>query len=1382
MSSPPVRFLSNFLSKSPQGLSPLATSPTHRTNNTITPFVSSSNSSSALTSSTTYSHHLILSSTPLYTLNDLPDDVYFLIASFLIPRVPQLCDSNVRLNIGIMINLSSISMHWREWAETITVQQNFWRDFLFQEMIRRNIRLSLVHASTFFQNSSSANNTTSSNSNSSSNSGVKRKNSVLEDVIRREKELRLDYMMNGGLKNGSYYEAEVLNDDVGDDDDDDYFADDVGGVVGGFNDMNSLLRRGDYLSYTSGDLQPHKEFFLKLPYNTNCVTWGASTDYDSEIIISSPIGYNREMNCHFGLVFGRTVKRVTFQNLKIEGARIYGSSFINSTVKVKLINGVGSSIEIFDSLVTTSGMSFEEIEQFSIRNTKFIDSWLACENCESVEIDNVQVSGMNNEAGISFITNANTIQVFNSIFSSPLSVDTVNTMHVSDSIFEFSPFLDRIDDKRPDSNLWISLVFNCTITRSKIRNSHDFPAVRFQLIGELHLYDIEVTNNSCVNCMQRQEIIFLKSCSEARITNSLFTNNAAGKTGVLSAEHSRVYFSSCLFENNTSLQDGAAIVATYTTVKIEDSVFRNNVAMTGNGGAIYLHDRIIQSSSIPTSLQILNTILSKNHALNGKGGAVYSNGATIYMFDTLFSNNSALISGGAVSSDLSPRSIIFSCQFLHNTVLTSIAAQNVSDGWGGALISMNVVEPLSVERSVFENNVALFGGAISCEASTSIIETKIQNNIAHFGGGGIFLTSRGDLRFFEREIGKSYKNNSALLYGHNVGSPVTQFSIQTEECGSSSDAPSKSAVYFGEDFCIRFYGLKDVWGNSVPMLMENVKVLSLEQQVLLVTPLTSSGNVLSSKLKLVQNSKFDSIQRFRVETYLVSTEFSLTIRDCPTDWIIENGICTQGIRFSLIIPLVIFGGISAMLLSFVLGIFMSFHFVKLLIWLRKIYKRERVEKDIEKKLLDYDFGNLTNEGILTTNHSLHHDHDSSQHQQGDYYELETCSDIHSLSNKKKKHLPLLSSFSKNSSSNALSLIIPSSELKFEKKIGEGASGSVYLAQWNSNRVAVKTLSRDDDYSSMDEFEKEITVLIQLRHPNIINFYGIFISEFKKYMVVEYLQGGSLDNLIKKMKNQNVIISMKEKMKILIGIASGMKYLHNLQPAIIHRDLKPGNILLTSDYTAKIADFGLSKTISMNTCNSLTTNIGTLFYMAPELLLGTDISSENVQEYATKTDVFSFSIIMWELLFEENPYHNDDSQKIHFFSNQHDRNKNGSNNSRKHVNSLNFLSLILKEGNRPIIPFKSNSNNHSHHHHDENTAMNSSVNDNNNNNITWQMEDETEMKIWCEKFLQNSSPPFLSFMKGYISLMEECWNEDPLQRPGFNRILEILYTLNNFSNY
>ncbi|MBN4659221.1 hypothetical protein H4F44_25905, partial [Escherichia coli] len=88
----------------------------------------------------------------------------------------------------------------------------------------------------------------------------------------------------------------------------------------------------------------------------------------------------------------------------------------------------------------------------------------------------------------------------------------------------------------------------------------------------------------------------------------------------------------------------------------------------------------------------------------------------------------------------------------------------------------------------------------------------------------------------------------------------------------------------------------------------------------------------------------------------------------------------------MIIPLVIFGGISAMLLSFVLGIFMSFHFVKLLIWLRKIYRRERVEKDIEKKLLDYDFGNLTNEGILTANHSLHHDHDSSQHQQGDYYE------------------------------------------------------------------------------------------------------------------------------------------------------------------------------------------------------------------------------------------------------------------------------------------------------------------------------------------------------------------------------------------------------------
>ncbi|KAG2383320.1 hypothetical protein C9374_004657 [Naegleria lovaniensis] len=1071
------------------------------------------------------------------------------------------------------------------------------------------------------------------------------------------------------------------------------------------------------------------------------------------------------------------LKKVTYSNIHIRSRHLFLSEIHNCIVNGAAIYSLSSeqarAFKIVDSHLTDVLVQMKEAEQVIIRNSTIERGRLGCLQCTNIsfddtnilQIDDVQLIDSNQlnivKSKIVGITLKSPLRVFNAktIFISQSSLLMAVSMEKAMQVEIVDCNVDLSQARSPSTNLGLgksiftfSLLLKLFISRTRfINNVHNIGTLRFQFIGRLFMNETEISNNKCGS--STHAVVAFEDCTKIFIFNSTFSNNRALQTGAIYASYGSLEIEKCIFENNTSIENGGALVSMFTETKITSSIFRNNLAMNGRGGALYLYN--------------LDFLLK----------------------DSTLMNNQAQLSGGAIAIENSHRCDIYYCDLLYNQVVTRNVTGSLQDGIGGALAATR--SNTIVHYSNFLHNVALFGGAIACESTPDLYDSMFDHNLAHYAGGAIFaipFTSR--YSFTRPTLGKAFRNNMALSYGPNMASPITDYNVsinddcqQTDDHSlSSMEATKNLTLYFGEEFCIRFYGAQDAYHNSVSEVFETVDIHSMTGGSP-VTPVLLSvnpkENMAKVMLKLAQNSKYYSIQRFRVETYLVSTEFSLTIRDCPTDWIIENGICTQGIRFSLIIPLVIFGGISAMLLSFVLGIFMSFHFVKLLIWLRKIYKRERVEKDIEKKLLDYDFGNLTNEGILTTNHSLHHDHDSSQHQQGDYYELETCSDIHSLSNK-KKHLPLLSSFSKNNSSNTLSLIIPSSELKFEKKIGEGASGSVYLAQWNSNRVAVKTLSRDDDYSSMDEFEKEITVLIQLRHPNIINFYGIFISEFKKYMVVEYLQGGSLDNLIKKMKNQNVIISMKEKMKILIGIASGMKYLHNLQPAIIHRDLKPGNILLTSDYTAKIADFGLSKTISMNTCNSLTTNIGTLFYMAPELLLGTDISSENVQEYATKTDVFSFSIIMWELLFEENPYHNDDSQKIHFFSNQqHDRNKNGSNNSRKHVNSLNFLSLILKEGNRPIIPFKSNSNNHFHHHHDENTAMNSSVNDNNNNNITWQMEDETEMKIWCEKFLQNSSPPFLSFMKGYISLMEECWNEDPLQRPGFNRILEILYTLNQF---
>jgi len=176
--------------------------------------------------------------------------------------------------------------------------------------------------------------------------------------------------------------------------------------------------------------------------------------------------------------------------------------------------------------------------------------------------------------------------------------------------------------------------------------------------------------------------------------------------------------------------------------------------------------------------------------------------------------------------------------------------------------------------------------------------------------------------------------------------------------------------------------------------------------------------------------------------------------------------------------------------------------------------------------------------------------------------------------------------------------IPIEDIEIVKRIGEGANGVVYHAKWNNTDVAVKSLKFFNELEDDGEFEREAALLSSLRHPSIVSFYGVSIASSGKYMVVEYLKNGSLDNVIYNSKMRNEPLTLARKLHILLGVAKGMTYLHTLKPHMIaHRDLKPGNILLDEYYNSKVCDFGLSKVVgTMN--GSMTTSIGTLFYIAP----------------------------------------------------------------------------------------------------------------------------------------------------------------------------------------
>jgi serine/threonine protein kinase len=158
------------------------------------------------------------------------------------------------------------------------------------------------------------------------------------------------------------------------------------------------------------------------------------------------------------------------------------------------------------------------------------------------------------------------------------------------------------------------------------------------------------------------------------------------------------------------------------------------------------------------------------------------------------------------------------------------------------------------------------------------------------------------------------------------------------------------------------------------------------------------------------------------------------------------------------------------------------------------------------------------------------------------------------------------------------------------------------------------------------------MLQPLRHPNIVAFYGIAIKhgsvELEVLTVLE-LCSGSLQDMLKDISRD---IGWIEKMEVSSKIATGLTYLHS--KGVVHRDLKPGNILMHADGTPKIADFGLSrKQDSKHAISAMTANIGTPVYMAPELMVESAVAEAN----GAMLDVYSFGVMLWEIMARESPY-------------------------------------------------------------------------------------------------------------------------------------------------
>ncbi|XP_057852681.2 calcium/calmodulin-regulated receptor-like kinase 1 isoform X3 [Cryptomeria japonica] len=196
---------------------------------------------------------------------------------------------------------------------------------------------------------------------------------------------------------------------------------------------------------------------------------------------------------------------------------------------------------------------------------------------------------------------------------------------------------------------------------------------------------------------------------------------------------------------------------------------------------------------------------------------------------------------------------------------------------------------------------------------------------------------------------------------------------------------------------------------------------------------------------------------------------------------------------------------------------------------------------------------------------------------------------------------------------------------FTTVIGQGAFGPVYKATMPSGEiVAVKSLSTDSKQGEQ-EFQTEVSLLGRLHHRNLVNLLGYCVDKGHRMLIYVYMSNGSLAHHL---YNEHVEpLSWDLRVYIAQDISRGIEYLHDgAVPPVVHRDIKSPNILLDRSMRARVADFGLSKEEKFDGRSSGLK--GTFGYVDPEY-----VSSKN---YTKNSDVYSFGILLFELIAARNP--------------------------------------------------------------------------------------------------------------------------------------------------
>jgi serine/threonine protein kinase len=213
-------------------------------------------------------------------------------------------------------------------------------------------------------------------------------------------------------------------------------------------------------------------------------------------------------------------------------------------------------------------------------------------------------------------------------------------------------------------------------------------------------------------------------------------------------------------------------------------------------------------------------------------------------------------------------------------------------------------------------------------------------------------------------------------------------------------------------------------------------------------------------------------------------------------------------------------------------------------------------------------------------------------------------------------------------------------------IGRGGCGEVYKAELpgsNGKMIAIKKiiqppkdaaeLAEEDSkilHTKMRQIKSEIDTVGQIRHRNLLPLLAHISRPDCHYLVYEFMKNGSLQDMLTKVERGEAELDWLSRHKIALGVAAGLEYLHmSHSPRIIHRDLKPANILLDDDMEARIADFGLAKTMPDAQTHISTSKVaGTVGYIAPEY--------HQIFKFSDKCDIYSFGVMLGVLVMGKLP--------------------------------------------------------------------------------------------------------------------------------------------------